>query len=359
MKFGIQQVIQAHKDHNDTEMFRKEVESIIESEQMGFDIVWTVEHHFTDYSICPDNLQYLSYIAARTKRLLLATGAIIDPWNDPLRMVEKLTMLDHLSDGRAVMGLGRGLARREYTGFRQDMSEARERFNEAAEMIVRGCEEGFVEGNGKYYPQPRVEVRPRPIRGFKGRRFMVCMSPDSFEVAAELGMGAMMFSQFPWESMVDACNGYKENFRSKQGEDAPPFVIADFISIDKDVKKAEEVARDKMTHYLMHVLDHYEMLEKQHFTEAGTSYQHYANAAEQMAEMGKEAMVEGFLAANLWGDPAMICDKMEKRRELIGDFETSGCFSYSSIPYDQTRSMMKMFAESAGDLFHSWERKIS
>jgi len=188
---------------------------------------------------------------------------------------------------------------------------------------------------------------------------MVCMSPDSFEVAAELGMGAMMFSQFPWESMVDACNGYKENFRSKQGEDAPPFVIADFISIDKDVKKAEEVARDKMTHYLMHVLDHYEMLEKQHFTEAGTSYQHYANAAEQMAEMGKEAMVEGFLAANLWGDPAMICDKMEKRRELIGDFETSGCFSYSSIPYDQTRSMMKMFAESAGDLFHSWERKIS
>ncbi len=358
MKFGIQQVIPAHKDLDDRAMFREEVESIIESEQMGFDIVWTVEHHFTDYSICPDNMQYLTYIAARTKRLLLATGAIIVPWNDPLRCVEKMTMLDHLSDGRAVLGLGRGLARREYIGFRQDMGEARERFNEAAEMIVRGLEEGFVEGNGKFYPQPRVEVRPRPISTFKGRRYQVCMSPDSFEIAAELGLGAMMFSQFPYETVVDQINAYRQDFRAKHGEEPPPIVTADFVSIDKDAKKALDIGGEKIIQYLMTVMDHYEMLDKSHFAETGSSYQHYANAAEAMKEMGHEALCAGFLEANLAGDPSMIREKLEKRRELIGDFETSGCFSYSSMPYDRVRSSMKLFAEEVGPMLHGWERQV-
>ncbi len=356
MKLGIQQVIQNHKDHDDTAMFRHEVESIIESEAMGFDIVWTVEHHFTDYSICPDNMQYLTYIAARTRKLQLATGAIIVPWNDPLRAVEKMVMLDHFSNGRAVLGLGRGLARREYIGFRQDMGEARERFNEAAEMIVRGLEEGFVEGNGTYYKQPRVEVRPRPYASFKGRRYQVCMSPDSFEIAAELGLGAMMFSQFPWEQMKDQLESYRQDYRAKNGEEPPPIVIADFVACHPDVNKAEEIARDKIVGYLMSVLDHYEMLDTAHFAATGQSYQHYASAAEMMKEMGHEKMTEAFLEANLWGDPAMIRDKMQQRRETIGDFETSGIFSYQSIPYDEVRKSMTLFAEEVGPMLKSWER---
>ncbi len=356
MKFGIQQVIQNHTGHDDTAMFRNEVESIIESEQMGFDIVWTVEHHFTDYSLCPDNMQYLTYIAARTKRLQLATGAIIVPWNDPLRVVEKMVMLDHLSDGRAVLGLGRGLARREYQGFRQDMSEARERFNEAAEMIVRGLEEGFVDGSGQFYPQPRVEVRPRPYGSFAGRRYQVCMSPDSFEISAELGLGAMMFSQYPWEQLKDQVESYRADFRAKQGEEPPPLAIADFVVCHNDVKKAEEIAREKIIGYLMSVLDHYEMLDKSHFAETGASYQHYANAADQMKEMGMDKMCDGFLEANLWGDPAMIRDKMQQRREIIGDYETSGIFSFQSLPYDEVKKMMRLFAEEVGPMIHGWDR---
>ena len=98
----------------------------------------------------------------------------------------------------------------------------------------------------------------------------------------------------------------------------PPLAIADFVVCHEDVKKAEEIAKEKIIGYLMSVLDHYEMLDKSHFAETGQSYQHYANAADQMKEMGMEAMCEAFLEANLWGDPAMIRDKMEQRREIIG-----------------------------------------
>src|SRR5713101_1904383 len=195
MKIGIQNVFPAHQDYNDRDMYKQETRLLIDAEGMGFDVIWPVEHHFFDYSMCPDNMQYLSYIAARTERMELGTGAIILPWNNPMRVVEKMVLLDHLSDGRAVLGLGRGLSRREYAGFGADMSEARDRFNEAAAMIVQGLETGVVEASTTYYKQPRIEVRPRPFKSFKGRRYMVCVSPESFSVAAVLLKEKIMYSQ--------------------------------------------------------------------------------------------------------------------------------------------------------------------
>ena len=355
MRIGIQMVIQNHKDYSDREMYKHELRLAIEAEGWGYDILWPVEHHFFDYSICPDNMQYLSFIAARTERIELATGAIIVPWNNPMRVVEKMVLLDHLSDGRAVLGLGRGLARREYRGMGVDMSEARDRFNEAAEIIVKGLESGFVEGNGKYYPQNRIEVRPRPIKSFKGRRYMVCMSPESFSVAASLGLGAMLFSQMSWEKVADTIWAYREEYRQKNnGEEAPPIHIADFVACYADKKKAEEVAHKNIVGYYFSVMEHYEML-NDHFAGTGNSYQHYAKAAEAMKVAGQDAVVEDFLSANLWGTPDMILAKLRKRREQIGDFEVNGAFSYQSLPYDQVEQGMKMFAKEVGPEVKSWK----
>ena len=77
-------------------------------------------------------------------------------------------MLDLLCKGRLRLGLGRGLARREFAAFRGTMDESRERFDEAAPMIVDALRTGLIEGNGKYYKQPRIELRPRPKYNFTG-----------------------------------------------------------------------------------------------------------------------------------------------------------------------------------------------
>ena len=354
MRIGIQMVIQNHTDHDDREMFKNETRLAIEAEEMGFDIIWPVEHHFFDYSICSDNMQYLSYIAAKTEKLQLATGAIILPWNNPMRVVEKMVMLDHLSDGRAVLGLGRGLAKREYAGFGVDMGEARDRFNEAAEIIVKGLEDGFVEADTQYFKQSRVEVRPRPIGSFKNRRYMVCMSPESFEVAAKLGLGVMMFSQVTWDKVADGVNNFREMYRQyNAGEEPPPVNCADFVVCSHDAKKAEEIAREKITGYYFSVMEHYEML-GDHFAKTGKSYAHYAETAKMMKEVGNEAILEDFLAANLWGTPDMIIKKLETRREQIGDFEVNGCFSFQSQPFDRVEDCMKLFAKEIGPMMHEW-----
>src|SRR4051794_37399011 len=118
MQVGVLLVFQNwHEDMSDGEMFVQEAELGVLAEQYGFDSVWSTEHHFDDYSMCPDPLQLLSYLAARTSRIKLGSGAVIVPWNDPMRVVEKAVMLDHLSNGRLLLGLGRGLAKMEYEGF--------------------------------------------------------------------------------------------------------------------------------------------------------------------------------------------------------------------------------------------------
>ena len=81
--------------------------------------------------------------------------------------------------------MGRGLARREFDAFRLSMDESRGRFDEAAPMIIKALKTGFMEGDGKYYKQPRIEIRPRPQHSFDGRIYAVASSEDSVELGGQ------------------------------------------------------------------------------------------------------------------------------------------------------------------------------
>ena len=76
----------------------------------------------------------------------LGTAVLVLPWHDPVRLAEQIILADHLSDGRMVIGIGRGLAKDEFEGLRIPLAESRERFNDHAELILAALESGFVEG---------------------------------------------------------------------------------------------------------------------------------------------------------------------------------------------------------------------
>src|SRR6185503_15137000 len=102
MKIGVQMLFQNTGKVSDAELYQRDLHVAELAEPLGFDTLWSVEHHFDGYSMCPDNMQFLSWLAGRTSRIGLGTAAVILPWNNPLRVVEKMTLLDHLSNGRAV-----------------------------------------------------------------------------------------------------------------------------------------------------------------------------------------------------------------------------------------------------------------
>ena len=139
MDVGIQMVFASYgwdDGITDAQVWDEEIRLARLADELGYDVLWSVEHHFYDYSFCPDNLQLMSYLAGVTRHADLGTAAVILPWHDPLRVAEQAAMLDLLSEGRLRLGLGRGLARREFAAFRGTMNESRERFDEADRKSV-------------------------------------------------------------------------------------------------------------------------------------------------------------------------------------------------------------------------------
>lgn len=353
MQVGIQMLFQGRSDMSDAEVYEREVKIAVEAESMGFDMLLPVEHHFFDYAMVPDNAQLLAYIAGRTSKIKLMPAAFILPWNDPLRVVEKAIMLDHLSDGRVLVGMGRGLAKREFDAFRVNFGESRARFDQAAEIVLRGLETGVVEADTQFYKQPPIEIRPRPRGSFKDRVYMVGMSPQSVDMCGQLGLGCMKFSNAPWDVAAKDVQRHRELYRASQGREPPPIITSDLLFVDKDVNRAEAVARKYMAGYYVQVLEHYELL-SDNFANAGGAYASYAHMAEALRSTDQQAVVDAYIECNLWGDPARIIDKLQERRALIGEFDLAVSLGYAGMPYEETYSSRKLFVEEVLPVIKSW-----
>jgi alkanesulfonate monooxygenase SsuD/methylene tetrahydromethanopterin reductase-like flavin-dependent oxidoreductase (luciferase family) len=326
----------------DHEFFRRESRYAVEGEAMGFDFTGPVEHHFTDYAACPDPFQMLAWVAAQTKKIKLLTGACILPWNNPLRVVEQAIELDILSEGRYILGMGRGAARREYRSFNADMADSREMFDEAAEIIIAGVETGIVEANTKFYKIPRTEVRPRPFKSFKDRTVMVTMSPSSVEVATKLGIQALRFSQGDWRTSVPEINKFRADFQKLHGRPSPPFIISDFVLCFEDKKKVEEYCDVYFKKMFLTVSNHYEF-GGEHFKNLPSygAYLSMGNAQEAIG--GPEKMYKAMIGGNMIGTPEELIEHHRERVKLVGDYSILANFSFGGLPYELVDESMKTF----------------
>lgn len=329
------------------------------ADQLGYDSLWSVEHHFdSDYSMCPDNVVILSYLAAATKNIKLGTGAVILPWNDPLRVAEKVVMLDILSKGRFIFGMGRGLARVEFEGMRVDMAESRGRFDEAAELITQALESGIAEYDGKHFQQPRVEIHPRPLASFKGRTYAVAMSPDSAESAARLKVGMMSFVQGDVETVhLPIINLYRETYRELHGEEPPPPLLSDLVYCHRDADYAAEVANQYTANYFRTCVTHYE-LGGQHFG-ATKGYENYGAAAEMLAAAGLEQACAGYVGAQNSGTPEQMLDKYRARQELIGEFGAQFVPYHGGMPLELAEESFRLMSEKVLPELRKFGNEIS
>lgn len=345
MKLGLQMVFQSFgygPDVDDAQVVDEEVHLALLADELGFDALWAVEHHFEDYAFCPDNTLLLANLAGRTSQIALGTGAVILPWNNPLRVAEKISFLDHLTGGRVLFGVGRGLARKEYEGFGIPMDESRDRFDEAARMVLDALETGYIEGGGPFYPQPRTAIRPRPSRSFRDRFFCVAMSPDSVLAAADLGARMVVFSQRPWTDQAVAIDTYRARFRERHDAEPGPPVTCDFVYCDTDAARAEDKAHQHIAGYLASVMQHYE-LASDHFKEA-KGYESYGNAVDLLQAIGLDKMCEMYLGVQAWGTPDQVIERLRARREVIGDFDLTACFRFAGLPIDDAERSLRTFA---------------
>lgn len=357
IQIGLCQIAQSfgYDDISDTQVYDEEISSALLAEELGFDVVSMVEHHFEDYALCPDNFVYLAHLAAQTSRIKLMTGAVIVPWHtQPLRIVEKAALLDQLSNGRVILGLGRGLSRREYAQFGVSMDESRERFDEAAPMIMDALESGVMEAHdGQFFKQPQAQIRPRPTRTFKGRTTQVAMSGDSVIEAAKNGLKMMQFMYKPTEVHKQEVDIYAEHYRRHHNTAPPIPFFVDFCVCDTNADRAAENADRHVRRYLLSLMHHYEMM-GDHF--AGVQgYEEYGEGAKAMQAAGMEAIADDYLAGQTWGTPQQILDKIRARRDILGAYDVLLVTRFAGLPYADLERTMRTIASDVMPELRSWD----
>ena len=326
MDVGMMMVFASYGWENcsDARVWDEEIRLARLAADLGFDCLWSAEHHFNDYSFVPDNLQLMTYLTALCPDIDVGTAAVILPWHDPLRVAENAAVLDMLSKGRLRLGMGRGLARREFAAFRLSMDELRERFDEAAPMIVNALKTGFIEGDGKFYKQPRIEIRPRPQYSFDGRIYAVASSEDSIDSAAKLGAHIVMFADRPWEMRLPNIERGRELHRKYHGTEPPHIMLTEFCVCGTNLAETEEEARQYQGKFVESNFYHYEFLGEHFKTVKG--YDSYQQKAEIARKAGLEGAVNGFMQAASWGTPDKILRGLEERRKIVGRFRAERRF---------------------------------
>jgi alkanesulfonate monooxygenase SsuD/methylene tetrahydromethanopterin reductase-like flavin-dependent oxidoreductase (luciferase family) len=312
------------------------------AEPLGFDSLFALEHHFTGYAMSPAPLELLAYFAGRTKRIVLGTAVIVLPWHDPIRVAEEVAMLDNISGGRLILGLGRGAGKVEFDGFRLSMDESRQRFVESAETLLGGLETGYCEYSGAFVRQPRAAIRPAPFKSFRGRTYAAAVSPESLPVMAKLGVGILIIPQKPWKEVARELETYRSIFRQVNGVDAPPPVSAGWTFCDESAERAEEMARRYIGGYYQTVLDHYQF-QGDHLART-KGYEYYGKMAEKIAQYGTDTVVDYFMNLQVWGTPAQCYDKILDIHARTGNSHYVGVFSYAGMPYADAERNMRLFA---------------
>jgi alkanesulfonate monooxygenase SsuD/methylene tetrahydromethanopterin reductase-like flavin-dependent oxidoreductase (luciferase family) len=343
MHVGMGVIFQAtDPSRTDRDVYKAELALGDLAEPLGFDSIWGVEHHFTDYTMCPDVLQHLSYYAGRTSRIQLGSMVVVLPWHDPMRVAEQVSVLDHQSGGRFILGLGRGLGRVEFEGFGVDQNTARERFVESARMLLEGLERGWCEYDGKFVKQLKRDIRPRPFQSFRGRTYAAAVSPESSEIMAKLGIGLLIIPQKPWDAVYTEMANYRSIYAQVNKAEAPPPILAGWVFCDKDAKKAEAMAREYIGGYWKSVMKHYE-LAGDHLTKT-KGYESYGAMQQMVNAGGADATTEFFLSLQIWGTPEQCLDRIVDFTGKLGAETFTGVFSYAGMPYDMAEQNLRLFA---------------
>jgi alkanesulfonate monooxygenase SsuD/methylene tetrahydromethanopterin reductase-like flavin-dependent oxidoreductase (luciferase family) len=199
---------------SEADAYWQALEQICLADELGFDYVWEVEHHFLEgYSISSAPEVFLSAVAQQTERIRVGNGVRLlpPPFNHPARSAEMAAVLDIMSNGRYDFGVGRSITEAELGGFGIDPSDSRPMLDEVLPEIVRMWTESPYPGfRGRYFSMPERQVVPKPVQDPHPPIWMACTQPSSFDLAADYGIGVLAFGVGAPGDVVHSLLRYKE-----------------------------------------------------------------------------------------------------------------------------------------------------
>ena len=316
------------------------------TEPLGFDSLWALEHHFTGYAMSPAPTQLLAYFAGRTKRVTLGTAVIVLPWHDPIRVAEQIALLDIMCGGRCMFGIGRGAASVEYEGFGIPMGEARPRFAEAAEVIVKALGNETFEHQGQFFKIPRTSIRPRPVSHPERRFYASSVSPELAEVIAKLGFGMLLIMQNEWSKCREDIDKFHAMSQAAGFAPRAPIILTN-VSCAESRDEAKERAMRYLGRKWQSIDDHY------HFSDGHLAdvkgYEAYGKTAKTYAKLkdptNLKKATDFYVSIQIVGTPDDCLQQIGELQKVTGLEHLVAEFAFGNLPHHEAERNARLFAD--------------
>ncbi|MBI2168919.1 MAG: LLM class flavin-dependent oxidoreductase [Actinobacteria bacterium] len=193
--------------------YKRTLEQVRLADEVGFNCVWLVEHHFREgRSHCPSPEVVHGAFSQITEQIRLGFGVTLMPheFTPPMRVAEKVAVVDVLSGGRVEWGTGRSTPM-EQMAFGVDIEKSKDKAQAAIKSVVGMWESEYYEEHSEYLEFPKRMVTPKPVQDPHPAPWMAATSSGSSELAGSLGMGLLSFAILqPVSSMAKTIAGYRK-----------------------------------------------------------------------------------------------------------------------------------------------------
>lgn len=337
---------------SDRSIFLEEVALAQTADGLGFDALWTIEHHFTPYTMVTNPLQLLTYLAGTTSNVDLGTMVVVAPWHNPVRIAEDIVMLDSLlgPDRNVMCGVGRGLGRREYVGMNVDQNDARGRFDESIEILRRLLSTGECTFHGEHYDIEHLHLRPQPDRDMSDCLFGAGGTSDTVSLIAESGINPLTVPTVSLAVALKSAEAYAKQ-RAAVGFEPAQTKLGLYVYCAETPAEAQAGAEQYLLNFADSSLRHYE-LGNDHFGKI-KGYESYQQMSKAFSGP-TNPMAQGYLNDHPWGTPDEVCERIKTIATAFGADELMLGFKYGGMPADVAERSIRLFADEVLPELHEF-----
>lgn len=193
------------KSYGGDRIYNDMIEQAILADKLGYAAVSVTEHHLLELGVMPAPLTAAVKIAAHTKHVQILTGVVVLPLHDMRTYAGEVVVADIWTDGRLILGVGRGAYAYEMERLGVPMNETLDRFNESVDVLRALLSEEEVSWDGKYYKFKPLTVMPRPVRPGGPPMMMAVLRPEAIYACTKRGFNIM----------TTPLSGDKQHFRDQ------------------------------------------------------------------------------------------------------------------------------------------------
>ncbi|NBT41156.1 MAG: LLM class flavin-dependent oxidoreductase [Alphaproteobacteria bacterium] len=210
------------KDYGGDRVYSDMLDQAVMADQLGFDAVSITEHHLMNCLMMPAPLQFAVKIAAMTTNIQIMTSIVVLPLHDMRVYAGEVVCADIFTEGRLLLGVGRGAFEYEMERFGVPMAQTQERFNESLDVLQALLSEEDVSWDGEYYQFEPLTIMPRPVRKGGPPMMMAVMNPEGIYHCTKRGFHIQTTPLSGNHQLlldqVSAFNRAKQEMGAKEGE---------------------------------------------------------------------------------------------------------------------------------------------